>query len=465
MPMELLTDATSEHLAPKTNNNTFQHISNGRSTDTQLAIELYLRSLKLPRPKYTAELIVFMEVSFKGKYKEGDPSHYQRIMPSENWRSGDTLSEKLTRCKDKETFKKRFDLIGSTETMRAEHFEKWQINDENLNFKGKLYLRLMDTVRGNLSHFFRDDLAVDTFIKAALQHHEEQRTARRKKTGGVSAIKAEVVHLKKTEVVTPEKPKSLQYTKIDTEKNTEKTGNSLALVHPFPYGKNQQQTPEGKYEQVQKLTSTSPKQAAGSNSFLLWRKAVLEKHPDKCISSIATKAQIGIASELSQRFSEFFPANQMSDFLREVSQSWISLSKRLKEDGVWQNLGSYPDFSSLLKHSNHIFTWYRKRLSKPTEELQKATQAQEPSKKLPDHPPVPFIGCNTSSAPGRTFRVNDSESLEYIVAMAPTCNFPKHAVLSLMEQIKTLSVDFAASEKRIAELETMSDEEREQYCC
>lgn len=266
-------------------------------------------------------------------------------------------------------------------------------------------------------------------------------------------------------MVALENPKPLQYTKEESGKNKEKhTGNSLALVHPFPYGKNQKQKPDENYSFPQKAKLASSTSSIGSNTFQLWRNAIVEKHPDECISSNATKAQIGMAAELAQRFSEFFPASQIAEFLREVSTSWISLSKHLKEDGVWQNLGRYPELPSLVAHSDHIFTWYRKKSPKPVKPPQAAAAKQEPSIKT-HRPSIPLIGCDTTNGPGRTFRANASESLEYIVATAPTCNFPKHAVVALMEKIKTLSVDFAASEKRIAELEKMSPEEREQYCC
>lgn len=464
-PMELLAETSSDEPAPATNKNILQHVSNGRYDHTEAAIESYLRSIKSPSPKYIAELVMFMERSFKGKYLKGERSHYQRIMPSSKWRPGDTLADKLTRCKDKETFKKRFDRIGSTEILRKEHFANGQISEKNLNFNGKLYLRLMDTERNNLSIFFRNDKAVDVFISTALMHRESQQRARKQLTGSGSAKKPAWVQGEKAEVVALENPNPLQYTKEESGKNKEKhTGNSLALVHPFPFGKNQKQTPDGNYSFPQKAKLASSTSTIGSNTFQLWRNAIVETHPDECISSNATKAQIDKAAELAHRFSEFFPVSQLAEFLREVSTSWISLSKHLKEDGVWHNLGRYPELPSLVTHSDHIFTWYRKKLPKPVKPPQAAAATQEPSTKA-HRPAIPLIGCDRTNGPGRTFRANAPESLEYMVATAPICNFPKHFVLTLMEQLKILSVDFSASEKRIAELEKMAEEEREQYCC
>jgi len=222
----------------------FSHVSNGNYEDTQKAIEAYLITLGILRHSHTAELIMLMEKSFKGKYMKRERSHYQRIMPSANWREGDTLSEKLTRCTDKETFKRRFGRIGTSAILKREHFHDFEIR--NLDFKGKIYLRLTDTTKNNLSHFYRNDALVDEFIASAIAFYREEIKRGKHKTRTAIAGKPEVVGDGKPEVIYLENPKPLLNTEVESKSLSVKhKGTSLTLVHSCPTGKNKKPTPEG----------------------------------------------------------------------------------------------------------------------------------------------------------------------------------------------------------------------------
>lgn len=237
MPGGNLTNGDDGIAATKIAINNFPHVSDGNFTYTQQAIEAYLLSLGIPRHSYTAELIMFMERSFKGKYLVGERSHYQRIMASASWKKADSLSEKLTRCKDKETFKNRFDRIGTTAILRREHFIRYEIR--HLDFKERMYLRLVDTKHNNLSSFYRNDGVVDAFIAAAICFYREKQKTRKTKTEITLKGKPELVVPGKPDVAYLENPKPLLNTGL-TERITKKNkGNSLTLVYPAPFGKNQ----------------------------------------------------------------------------------------------------------------------------------------------------------------------------------------------------------------------------------
>lgn len=77
----------------------FLHVSNGNYEDTRKAIEAYFKSRGVPPHTHTAELIMVMERSFKGKYMKGERSHYQQIMPSASWRKNDIFGKKRATSK------------------------------------------------------------------------------------------------------------------------------------------------------------------------------------------------------------------------------------------------------------------------------------------------------------------------------------------------------------------------------
>lgn len=117
---------------------------------------------KAPRASKVSEIVMFMEIAFQGKYKEKLLTHYQYITLPKNGAipKGDSLSEKIKGCESKNAFNNYFSLIGTTFRLDKE------ILHTTLDFKGKLYLRVIDTQDNNKSYFFRNDLATSEFIKA-----------------------------------------------------------------------------------------------------------------------------------------------------------------------------------------------------------------------------------------------------------------------------------------------------------
>jgi hypothetical protein len=481
----------------KATKNDFRHVSDGNWPYTLKALEAYLASQGVPRHTYTAQLIMVMERSFYGKYRKGERSHYQRIMPDGKWRKGDTLSEKLTRSKDKETFKERFDRVGTTATLSRQHFDNYQIR--NLDFKERAYLRLIDTNNGNVSIFFRNDAVADAFIKSALAFHREQLKVKRYKTLSVSAGKPAVVYL--------ENPKPLLYTEGVQERAGRNKNILLTLVQPT-YGKNkpQNQTPnptdketEGsgfgfsdqqvmesvglcdsgteQYKSVSRPRSAKPSNGAGTGAgvFKLWHESVAPKHPEELISAIPTPRDTHVAATICQKFNEFFPTEHVSDFFECLAANWKKA--RTESFPKWQlkNFGPYPTLSQLLSNWNPLLTWYkneRNRVAKVAEAARVSQerlqqQSQVEVRKSTPRPLAPFIGCELITASGRTFRQPCVESLEYQIAF--DIDIGSRYGMSLRHTLKQLlkdrSIDMAASEARIEELRKMPPEEAEKYCC
>ena len=472
----------------------FNHLSRGNFADTQKALEAFLSSQGVPRQSYVAELILFMERSFAGKYRNGERFHYQRIMPSKSWREGDSLAEKLTRCKDKETFKKRFDRIGNTGILKRGHFNKFEIS--NLDFAGKMYLRLIDTNRGNVSLFFRNDQLADAFVKSAIAfYREELKNEKYKIRGSLTGI-AERGGGGNPEVVYLENPNPLLNTRFESENLSRKNkGTTLTLVHTSPNGTNNQNPPGKDRKGVEDSDAdhdhqlipeeygllsenkeiepnfgghkviTSEKSLSGLQIFKLWRSSVLAKHPELCISDIPTNKLLKIAMDFNKRFREFFPDEPITNLFDRLTEHWITVSKCLKENGVWQILGKYPELPNLLKQSNHVLSWYKSQISGPKE---KKASGIAPSKMQPTHP-VPFIGCINETAPGRTFVKGISESLEYLIARLENDEefgeLGQITIATNYEKLEKLSMDMAASIARIEALKALPRDEVDQYCC
>lgn len=478
----------------------FGHVSEGNWTDTLKAIEAFLVSKGERRQGYGADLIMFMERSFSGKYRNGERSHYQRIMPGGKWRKGDTLSEKLKRCKDKETFKGRFDRIGTTAILKREHFDNREIT--NLDFKGRMYLRLIDTNDNNRSLFFRNDALVDAFIKSAIVFNKDEVRARKYKTRRASMGKPEVVGVGKSEVVYRENPNPLLYTEVDSRRPSGKNkGNSLTLVYSFPNGKNKNQ-PQPWKGVIDKETSdcgfadkqaqieagllpdtegnagvirhTSPaKSFSGSDVFKLWHRAVSVKHPDECISANPTAKQIGQAATFYQRFNEFFPGDSIAGFFDSLTRNWIGACKDFNDGGVWQKFGPYPEIPSLLNHTNRVFTWYKAELRSTAKDEECNREGQERSAKqaqaLPDRPgnysarSVLQSGADGTQVSGRTHRYSRKKTIEHEIASEIRRKGSKYSdpgmEAFLREKLQKLSTDLAASEARIAELVAMTEDE------
>ncbi len=474
--------------------NNLPHVSDGNFIYTQRAIEAYLVSQRIYRHSYTAELIMFMERSFKGKYRKGERSHYQRIMPSASWNKGDSLSEKLTRCKDKETFKNRFDRIGTTAILMREHFIKYEIS--NLNFKGRMYLRLIDTTRSNLSIFYRNDEVVDAFISAAISFFQDEQKA--------GKIKVEVAIDRKPELVWPGKPdvaylenqKPLLDTELTERITKNNKGNSLALVYPAPTGKKQNPQPkrvkktasddsgfsnrqalelcglipESKISQAnsERTENTAAHRYSGLDVFTLWRKATVANNPNLCIASRPTGRLIGQAITLLERFTEYFSEDQILEFFETTVKNWPSVCKELRAEGVWQTLGTYPELPILLTNSDKVLTWYKAKRDKSHEQKGLTRPAnlnlQTPVKQTV--PLAPYRGCNQNTAKGRTFNNNLPESLEYQIAYSRRFPESKSEFGSLrLVFLKKRTIDAEASEARIVELCNMSADEFDTYCC
>lgn len=489
-----LAEGDDDKAATKMLINNLPHVSDGNFIYTQRAIEAYLVSQGIYRHSYTAELIMFMERSFKGKYLRGERSHYQRIMPSASWNKGDSLSEKLTRCKDKETFKNRFDRIGTTAILRREHFIRYEIS--NLDFKGRMYLRLVDTKRNNLSTFYRNDGVVDAFISAAISFlQDEQRTGKTKAEIATEG-KPELVWPGKPDVAYLKNPKPLLNTEL-TERITKKNkGNSLTLVYPSYVGKilyppqerikeAASSAPEISNIQALELCGLLPIDKINQNNskrrkatvadhysgvevFTLWRKAIVANNPELCIATRPTAAQNKQVINLHQLFAEYFPEDEISDFFVTMTRSWPAVCKELKVMGVWQNLGPYPEIAILLKNSDKILTWYKAKRDKSHEQkgLTRVANLNQHAPVKKTVPLVPYRGCNQSTAKGRTFNNKLPESLEYQIAYSR--RFPE----SKMEFdsfrlvfLQNRTIDAEASEARIVELCNMSADEFDAYCC
>ncbi|MCX7181012.1 MAG: hypothetical protein NTX56_20350 [Proteobacteria bacterium] len=483
----------------------FSHVSNNFS-HTQKAIEAFLVSRGVPRHSHTAGLIMFMERSFSGKYRKGERSHYQQIMPSAAWRNGDTLSEKLTRCKDKETFKARFDRVGTTAILKREHFDNREIT--SLDFKGRMYLRLIDTKRDNLSLFYRNDELVNDFIKSAIVFYQDELRAKKYKTRRALSGKAEGVELGKPEVICLENPKPLLYPDVDSRKPSGKNkGNSLTLVYSSPNGKNQTQ-PQPRRGRVKKEKSgfgdaeqqiaeecglvpateenenavqrqSSAKLGSGFDVFKMWRNSVLVNMPDVFIHANPTGPEIRQAANFYGRFSEFFPADSIKHFFNHLATNWIGAHKDFAKAKLWGH-GAYPAIPWLVMDRNcdHVLTWYREELkdiAKKVEwkrEMQERSAQQTESLRPSNDSSTCSVPHRTSDEPplnGRTFRHGTRLSLEHDIAwslrLLQGALSPKSAlqekihVAALRTQLEKLSIDLAASEVRISELLEMKVEE------
>jgi hypothetical protein len=466
----------------------FSHVSNGNYEDTRKALEAYLKSLGVPPHTHTAELIMVMERSFKGKYMKGERSHYQQIMPSASWCKDDTLSEKLTRCKDKETFKRRFDSIGTTAILRREHFTNHEII--NLDFKENLYLRLIDTNHKNLLRFYRNDAVVDEFIASAIDFYREEMKKGKRKTRTAIAGKPEVLGAGKPEVTYLENPKPLLIKRIKKEAKKNK-GTSLTLVPTSPTGKNKKPTPEGIEERktsefgiddyriaeecgllapnIAQASSraqhrTSTNNASGVEIHRLWRNSVLARNPDIFITASPSKPLIVQAQDFCKKFVEFFEAAELSEFFDNVSANWRDACNYLKEEGVWQKLGNYPEIPALLPHSDKILSWYK--LNKASRTRQNKPVPQ-PIAKIENVtcPSAPYRGCKRITALGRTFNGKDEESLEYHIAYSLLSKWSVKLIDFYRTQLKKYSIDLTASETRINVLCELLEEEFDEYCC
>lgn len=430
----------------------FGHVSHGNFKGTQKAIESFLVSKDVPRHSFTAELIMFLERSFAGKYMKGERSHYQRIMASDKWREDDTLSEKLTRCKDKETFKKRFDRIGTTAILRRSNFQDNKIKVSDSDFKERMYLRLIDTEQNNISCFYRNDVVVDAFIKSAIAFYREETKARKYKTRSALKRKPEVVGVGKPEVVYLENPKPLLYTKDLQERGSGKNkGNLLRLVHSSTTEKNQhiprkgiedkessgfgfddqsiaEECGLGPASNVVKADTevaqhiTSAKLYSGIEVFNLWRNSVLAEHPEECISATPTGVLRGQAANFNKSFNEFFTTDSIADFFYHLTKHWNSAIKEFKCRKLF-GYGEYPEIPWLLKNSNHALTWYKKEiadLAKSAErERKKAEHLSQQTQHLQHGQCEGGIVSDTSASLSAEVEPGPVEAVEKVPVVAP----------------------------------------------
>lgn len=486
----------------------FSHVSKGNWTVTLEAIEAYLVSKGERRQAYGADLIMFMERSFSGKYRnrEGQRYHYQRIMPDGKWPEEDTLSKKLKRCKDKGTFQRRFNRIGTTAILKREHFDNREIS--HLDFKGRMYLRLIDTTNNNLSYFFRNDAVVDAFIKSALAFHRQQLKAKWDKTLSVSAGKPAVVGAGKPAVVYLENPQPLLYSEVDSRSLSGKNkSNSLKLVHPSSTGKNKKPTPEGIDDKktsdfgiddyriavecglipatdesagaVQRKPSV--KSASGFDVFEMWRNSVLVNFSGIYIHEKPTGKETSLAANFYGRFAEFFPTDSIANFFNHLAKNWTSASKDFAKSKLFGH-GEYPEIWWLLldRNCDHVLMWYREKLKLIAAEAEwkresherRASQSQQQivESNRSHKPLAPYRDCDPITSVGRTFHGGDTESLEYKLASSRGINGPAAKYIESMNLmcrglLNKFSVDTAASEARIEELQKLSDDEFEKYCC
>ncbi len=454
----------------------FKHVTDGNFADTQRAIEAYLVSQGVQKNSYVAELIMFMERSFAGKNLKGQRSHYQHIMPCKNWMKGDTLSEKLIRCKDKETFKSRFDRIGTTAKLTRDNFEHREI--VNLDFKGHLYLRLIDTNRNNLSRFYRNDSAAEAFIEQALSFYRAQLKAERR------ARKPEVLGTGKAEAVNPSKP-AMAYlqnpkpllTEAVNKHSTKTAENSLKLVHSFSTGEQPipkpKPIPEGIKDiktsdfgfdaEVMPLPLVSSTELTGVDVYLTWRKSVLAIHPEEHITQHPTKALIGQFANFHELLTEAIPGASTANFFDHLTKEWFRASHYLKNAGGY-GFGYYPEMPALLRHSNHVLTWYEREKRSRTESKISPllTTLPKPETTLQIET-VPMSASASVVVPGRTFTPGRPQTLEYWIAYFLKNPGPWSAdsVVAYRIALKKFSADLTASEDRIEELCRMTPEELE----
>lgn len=486
----------SNGVAQSPTSNNFKHLSRGNYSETKIAIEFFLSAKNGIRPQsHVAELIMFMEHSFKGKYMNGERSHYQRVMPTKSWRKGDTLSEKLTRCKDKETFKSRFDRIGTTAVLRCEHLNNYQI--ESLDFKGGLYLRLIDTRRGNISRFHRNDLVVEAFIESALDFWKtHQKIKRREKSGVFSIGKPDMANPTNPEVTYLENPKPLLYSEVESSNSSKRNNRtSLTLVHsadtqeknqnPFR-GREEMDVPcdiedaeEANIPELIGLTAsnasngrrthpeTNIQSHSGAAVFKLWRTSVLGRHPEKIITAKPSAKLLGQSAAFYKRFCEFFPASSLSHFFDYLSENWISAAKELKAAGVWKISGDYPELPFLLEISDKALSLYKLEIElNKRRDKEGARTRCSPSAGVQKTVTSARISARNTTAPGRTFNGQCEESVEYQIAAFSKSNDEWSAgmVKSNRVVLQRLSIDLIASEARITELLALPDEELEKCC-
>ncbi len=484
----------------------FKHITDTFAY-TKLAIEAYLVSQGVQKHSHVAELIMFMERSFAGTSLKGERSHYQHIMPCKGWRKGDTLSEKLTRCKDKETFKGRFDRIGTTAILTGEHFEDRKIT--NLDFKERMYLRLIDTNHNNLSRFYRNDAAVEAFIEQALSFYSAQLKAKRRarKPVVLGTGKAEEVNPGKPAMVYLENPKPLLIKGIHKEE-TKKTQNSLKLVHSSPTGekpipipipiptpvgiKNIKTSdygfgPEPKtsqsgfsYQSKSKMPKaggamhdTSVKGTSGLDVYKVWRTSVLASHSEIFITENPSKKLVGQANFFYQKFSEFSQDIPLVDFFDHLIKKWDAAAEYLKESGVWQKPGDYPEISFLVTHSDKTLSWYKSEIKYHLMYIESMKKQPTKDEVCTSSKTASMSDSNSVAVLGRTFQGGSPETLEYQIArclkdsscLKDSNSWAANRAVSCRINLKKLSVDLTASKDRIEELCKLTLEELEMINC
>lgn len=180
-----------------------------------------------------------------------------------------------------------------------------------------------------------------------------------------------------------------------------------------------------------------------------------------------------MAKDFNRRFEEFFSTEPITDLFDYLSSHWIRVCKDLKKNGVWQNLGDYPEIPTLLKHSDHLLSWYKQETgSKDSCVPEKKPQgpfSEETSSKPPGKPAIPYIGCSREIAPGRTFQGNDPESLEFQIAFLGRGDVVDELNQGLInichKHLERLSMDMVASNARIEELRAMPQDALEECCC
>jgi hypothetical protein len=469
---------------------TFDHLSEGCFNGTQRALKDYLKSKGVPAQSYTAELIMFMERSFKGKYLKNERSHHQRIMRGRGrWREGDTLSEKLTRCTDKETFKARFDRIGTTAILSRGHFEEYEV--ANLDFKGRLYLRLIDTNRKNLSIFYRNDGVVEEFFRTVhvfcdnqLQAAADVRWRTGKKAEVVDEAKAEVSIPTKPAVLHLENPKPLLTRDLIKEEAEARRGH-LTLIYSSSGEKKKEKRVEMGPRPIRKartndrssscsglgagsLGAAPATNTPGLEVFQLWRAAVMSHDPSVCITKSHTSAQLRSAALLKQKFDEFLPGQPLPEFFQYLTSNWPQAKKSLECMGVWKALGDYPELPLLVEESDKVLTLYKREFQRAAKLNTKRAVIAPPAQKQSQVPPPiqpPYIGCERATAAGRTFRGVESESLEYQIVAHSRSKFGAELANIAEELLEQFSIDLPASRARIQELCKLPEHEFEKYCC
>ena len=493
----------------------FNHVSNWEYS--RIAIDDYLASKGFPKQLHVAEVILFMERSFKGKYLQKERSHFQFVTPPKQFtpsrRKGDSLSEKIPFCKHKDSFNKKFSIVGHTEVIRQNHF-----NERDLNFEGKMYLRMIDTNDGNVSWFYRNDEIAHKFIQDALRFKADymERSGKTIWSGGSELYGVVGVdymeslldtntlqeYPKKTLIAKPKKERKTFYfsvEKTDVIDTTNFEGNCKIMNQTTPTKKLPKSAGKGKtpFTSVDAMKFATTEMKAFSDYFVkakaysdpvingtglykIWKDAVASNDLGSLFEKDISKTSKDYISieKAFETFTQGYPAEEFPIFMDTIMREWSSVKKYLVSVG-WdeKKLGPFPDIGFLRYNLPKLDIWYKEykkdqqlrddianqKAALKAQELQKATTIPPNSSLQNGEPIVQYakvvnkfekssVGY-TYISHGHRYNPNGTENRtyeqDYVDARQEGDLYKANMIMEVLDK-KSLNID--ESKKRIASL-------------